>query len=492
MLATRQLLNKFGDLRYDSHVKRILLEVKQKNNIQSLKDWSKITKKHFELIGANSIFKNHSLFELKNIANHEHCKYISNNVIDKKVSEFILTLKHQFSINSFDDWNNVTLHDIKSIKNSDSLLKKYSILELKAIGCPEHATQFLNQINVQKPAKYWNEKNLKNFFIDLQNHYNLETKNDWIQLNSNQIKQMGGSWLLRKFTLSKLKQMACPEYKDLFIQLENKQKPNGYWNKSENIEKFIEKLKFTFQLNTPEDWNKLTWDQIKSINGGSLATKYSIYHIKLLGCPEVKKFAKEGKNNRKPIGYWDKKENIIKFLQKFSQHFNIKSVEDWNRVSLKQFENFGGSRLLQKYTFIDILSNILSNDQLKLINLNYKQKRSSQRWLFLIIQSIFPETEIIEDYFHEELSRESGYAVQFDIFIPSKNIAFEYHGIQHFEEIGSFAALELYRKRDIEKKKISYNSGIYLIIIPYSWDNKEDTLLELIKTELPQEVKLNL
>ena len=61
-----------------------------------------------------------------------------------------------------------------------------------------------------------------------------------------------------------------------------------------------------------------------------------------------------------------------------------------------------------------------------------RDKRSEQRELFLYVLNLFPNDEVIEDYFHEELTRISGAPVQFDIFIPSKSIAIEYHGNSSF------------------------------------------------------------
>ena len=83
----------------------------------------------------------------------------------------------------------------------------------------------------------------------------------------------------------------------------------------------------------------------------------------------------------------------------------------------------------------------------------------------------------MEDYFHEELTRISGAPIQFDIFLPTKNIALEYHGVHHFNELPSFGNLELYQKRDLEKQKLCKEQNITLIVIPYSQSPESITIL---------------
>ena len=113
------------------------------------------------------------------------------------------------------------------------------------------------------------------------------------------------------------------------------------------------------------------------------------------------------------------------------------------------------------------------------------QKRSSQRWLFLQVKKLYPHEEIVEDYFHPEISRISGANVQFDIFMIERNIAIEYHGKQHYEDIPSrFSPVETYKHRDVEKQKLCSEHGIQLIVIPYWWDNKLDSLKETLLSKI--------
>mmetsp|Transcript_16303 Transcript_16303/g.22612 ORF Transcript_16303/g.22612 Transcript_16303/m.22612 type:complete len:103 (-) Transcript_16303:20-328(-) len=100
-------------------------------------------------------------------------------------------------------------------------------------------------------------------------------------------------------------------------------------------------------------------------------------------------------------------------------------------------------------------------------------------------KKIFPNEEIIEDYLHPKLCFPSSKRpVQFDVFIPSKSIAIEYHGEQHFQEVKVFQPQRIYEERDQEKREICAQNKISLIEVPFWWDRKKKSLEELIAKNL--------
>lgn len=71
--------------------------------------------------------------------------------------------------------------------------------------------------------------------------------------------------------------------------------------------------------------------------------------------------------------------------------------------------------------------------------------------------------------------------LQFDFFIPSKNICIEYDGKQHFEPIEYFGGLKSYNnqvKKDNIKNEFCKNRNIKLIRIPYYKYDSIDKILE--------------
>ena len=471
----------------DENILHFLKELSIKLNLKTIDDWNSITAKQIKLNGGGSLLLKYSLYDLKCLGfpdgkllfdkpnNKKTHGYWEN---EENIQNFLCKLKQTLNLQTKEDWNQLTSKQV-NLLGGGSLFVKYSLYDIKRMGFPDGNELFLKK--VIKPSGYWDkEDNVRLFLNELKEKLNLNSINDWNQLTSKQVNLAGGGSLLVKYSLYDLKCMGFPDGKEIFAK--QMVKPPGYWNDKENIQNFINKLKNKFSLHSIEDWNKISIQQIKSMGGGQLFDTYSIYDIKLLGCPEGK-FIFSKSNPYKPVGYWENIENIKEFIDLLKEKYNIKSSEDWNRISRSQIYDSGGRGLL-KMKNLDpcFFDNIPELYYLFNSKFNHKfSSRSSQRWLFLQIQKLFPGEEIVEDYFHSELSRQTGCTIQFDIFIVKYNIAFEYHGKHHYEDIPSaFATLEMYKCRDNEKIDLCEKFGIHLVTIPYWWDNKMDSLKNTI------------
>ena len=461
--------------------------LKQKYNLDTPEDWNSITWKHIQSNGGSTLLNKYSMLELKSMACPEGKSTFNNPKQSsgywknrENILKYLSKIKEKYNLNTPEDWNSITYRHIKD-NGGGSLLSNYSMFELKCMAYPEGKSIFDDPPQAQG---YWeNKENILNFLSKIKEKYNLHTPEDWDSITQKQIKANGGSTLLLKYSLYDVKLMACPEGKSTFNRPKQSSK---YWDNKENILNFLLEIKEKYNLNTSEDWNSITSKHIKSNGGSSLLSKYSMFELKCMACPEGKLTF----NNPKQVsGYWNNQENIDNFLSKIKEKHNLHTPEDWKRFSKNQIRQEGGSGLLFSKLKIQVkfetpngttefipLSTLLSGSG---------QKRSSQRWLFLQIQKLFPHEEIVEDYFHPEISRISGANVQFDIFMIERNIAIEYHGIQHYEDNpASFSPAETYKYRDVEKQKLCSEHEIQLIVIPYWWDNKLDSLRQTLYSKI--------
>ena len=471
-----------------------LNQLKQKLNLNEPEDWNLLTKKLIKENDGHGLLNKYSLFDIKCLGCPEGKLIFTNNKVQSKVNNkkekskqfwnndeniqnFLHQMKEKLDLNTPTDWNELTRKKIQ-FYGGNGLLNKYSLFEIKTIGCPEGNFK-KTQIN-KKPLGFWdNYDNIQNLLMKLKEKYHLNSPEAWNLLNVNQIKSLQGHSLLNKYSLFDIKCLGCPEGKFMY---KKPRKSLGYWDKKENIQNFLHQIKEKLNLNTPNDWNELTFSQIQFYGGNRLLSKYSIFELKCMGCPEGKSIFH---NQVKSHGYWNNHDNIQNFLNELKIKFNLNSMDDWNRISMQQIRSHGGFGLCSKYTKDELFKNHLSNYFISNPSNGKYFGRSSQRWLFLQVQKLFPREEIVEDYFHSEISRETGFNVQFDIFLIHKNIAIEYHGKQHFEDIPSgFSPLELYQSRDIEKEKLCKKFNIQLIIIPYWWDNTLDSLRTTITSKL--------
>ena len=465
---------------------KFLDELKEKLNLNTFDDWNFLKRKAIHEHGGGSLLTQYSMYDLKCLAFPDGKSRFTNSVQLKpegywekqeNIDQFLNELKEKLNLVTFEDWSSLRQEHIYE-HGGGSLFTKYSMYDLKCLGFPDGKHKFKT-----KKVKFWDKnENVFQFLNELKEKLNLNTFEDWNSLKRKTIHEHGGGSLFRIYSLYDLKCLGFPDGKNNF-KLPIESKPEGYWEKRENIDQFLNELKENLNLKTFEDWNLLRKEHIYEHGGGSLFIKYSMYDLKCLGFPDGKlHFDKPSKY--KPAGYWDDNNNILLFLDQLKENFTLKTQEDWNRLSKEQIESFGGSGLLKKYSLRKIIQFKSKNNLSKPSNKKV-YKRSSQRWLFLQVQKLFPHEEIVEDYFHPEISRESGFSVQFDIFLIHKNIAIEYHGKQHYEDIPSnFAPLELYKNRDEEKHNLCKKYGIQLIVIPYWWDNNLDSLKQTLDSSL--------
>ena len=460
------------------NINQFINELKENYNLVTFDDWSKITKRKIKLLeSGNNLLKVYSLHEIKTFG----CPNLNEKQIKPKgfwkkkenVENFLQKLKEKFNFTSVEDWDKLTQNQIIDC-GGNGLVKQSSMYKIKCLACPEGKSHFKKEKKYKPPGFWDNKDNIEKYLEDLKVKLNINTIQDWNSIITKQkIQYYDGGSLLRKYSMLELKSLAFPN--------EKSPRMNNFTDKDQILE-FINYVKEKLNLNTPEDWNALTKKQIRSFGGNNLLKKYSLFDIKCLGCPEVKLiFAAQSKNLPKAKGYWDKQENIDSFFDNLQKNLNICTIDDWKRVSQNQIRSNGGRGLLSKYSKEKLINEriqSLFNENKSSINkLNAKP---SQRWLFLQIQKIFPGEEIVEDYYHSEISRQSGFPVQFDVYLVDRKIAFEYQGEQHYEDIPStFSPIEIYQHRDFEKQNLCNQFGIQLISIPYWWDK---TLYSLQKT----------
>jgi len=82
-----------------------------------------------------------------------------------------------------------------------------------------------------------------------------------------------------------------------------------------------------------------------------------------------------------------------------------------------------------------------------------RQKKSSQWRLFKTLQEILPGVDILEEYQLPDIFlAQTGNVMFYDIYVPSFNIIFEYHGYQHYYDHYLFGDVKSRKGRDNEKK----------------------------------------
>ena len=105
----------------------------------------------------------------------------------------------------------------------------------------------------------------------------------------------------------------------------------------------------------------------------------------------------------------------------------------------------------------------------------------SETMLYHIVEEIYPNIEIIRHHRPHWLE-----GLELDIYIPSKDLAFEYQGLQHFQSVehwGGQEKLEIQKEHDRRKKQICEEKGVCLICINYDEELTNDYVRKRIALE---------
>ena len=174
-------------------------------------------------------------------------------------------------------------------------------------------------------------------------------------------------------------------------------------------------------------------------------------------------------------GYYDSKMHRQKYVEWLTKQLDIRSLNDWYRVSKWQIQRIAPLSLLRKNGLWMILSEAYPDHRWSFSDFE-RPKKAAQRMLALLVRKLLPDLEVLEDHSHVELEFRSGNKMQFDVFLPKPNMVLEYQGEQHYQDIYALGPLWQHRERDLEKQLACQSKAITLIKIPYWWDFELESL----------------
>jgi len=117
-----------------------------------------------------------------------------------------------------------------------------------------------------------------------------------------------------------------------------------------------------------------------------------------------------------------------------------------------------------------------------------KKFHSHEIELTKIIERFYGPKNVVTGYHPLWAISIKGSLLEFDIYIPNKNMLIEYNGIQHYEFTPCFhknkTSFLLQKRRDKRKAKLAKNNGFKLIVFKYDEPLFEDYVINKISREL--------
>ena len=380
---------------------------------------------------------------------------------------FMKDLFVKLNLSSTNDWKNVNKFTIQ--KNGGGEVVKYYKRDIKLLLrslYPEHDWNFSNV--KEKRVNYWNQiENQKQFMDNLFIKLNLKTLEDWKIITKNQIYKLGGQSIVKhfKYNMKDLLSTIYPDYKWSFKNL--KVDPKEKWQSLEYRKEFMESIFIKMKLQGMDDWLSVSRNQIREKGGSALLRSYS-NDLKLIFSSIFPNYPWDFTQLK--YDQYHINEKIKKKIADLIHKYMIQQKKDWYRIHAHK-----------SFNLLYYLKKIYPDEKWNKKVFLSRNKKTNQRILYVNTSQIFANDLIYENYYHPSLSDSFNSNLEFDIFIPSRDIALEYQGEQHYEEIPAvFGQWEECKERDILKKSLSLQNNVKLIQIPFWWDQSTSSLMKII------------
>ena len=398
----------------------------------------------------SSIYPNYP-FSFDNKIKIENSEEIKN----KFFCEFIDKLFIKFNLKTLEDWLNISR--LKIIQNGGkNMLKNQFKNDMKFLLSSLYPNFPWDFSSYKIKPNFQSIEEQRNKMDELFHKLKLKSHDDWFNIQKGVIEKNGGGKLLYyhyKGNLMKLLTNLYPDYSFSSPKLENNQK-------------FMDNLFIKFNLKSFDDWMNISRTNIMKNGGYSLLLQYNNNMKKIL-------------TSIYPNYPWENsifnfRYNLSPKIKEWIDKYHITQKKDWYRLPGKQ----------SNYRFMyDILKKFYPSEKWKKSEFLLRTKKTTQRLLFASTQKIYPSLLIFENYYHPQLIHSNN--LELDIFIPALQLALEYQGQHHYDDIPSrFAAIEASQYRDDLKEKIAKELLIKIIYIPYWWDLTLSSLQSLIKVDI--------
>jgi len=326
---------------------------------------------------------------------------------------------------------------------------------------------------------------------------NITTWEDWYKVKHEDFLGKGGITLLHYYSNSIVSCLLAIYPQNNWQVWKFEKVPKHCWSDVKILRNFFDHLGKELCFTSQEDWYTLTRREIEIHGGSSILSHYdsSISKVLRTAFPEYNwnfdRFERKSEQ-----GFWKSESVQREVMDRIGSALEIKSWEDWYSVRVEDVSRLGAQSLLIYYgnSLIRALMAIYPehpwNLQSAVPSSSTKTVPSkSQSRAFASVRQLFPHVHDIHfNYVIEDLKfGDTEFSMEFDIFIPSLKLAFEYHGQQHYSEIHRFQTrIQERQKKDEEKRNACKKNGISLIEIPYSWDGTKAGLVELIQNIKPE------
>lgn len=517
ILQPRHDWNKFG-----AHIEFFEYAAKRLN-VQKPEDWYQVTRSDIVRIGGvgliSNYYNNSFLKALQTIypdtewhpwlfksgPGQGHWKIKEN----RKV--YFDWLAKKIGITNPEDWYNVTKQTIIDNHGSGIISNHYNNSLLAALEDLYPQFKWLPWLfrGGAHRAYFQTKANRKLFFIWLAEKMEISSQEEWGRVTKDIVAKYGGASMLREH----YNDSVFDALQSLFISetwmpwLVGALKRRDYWRVKGNRKKFLEWLARQLGFSQPEDWFNVTHEQIVSRGGYKLLERFDQDMSKILTDAFPRHASLWAQLSRFHPTLQGTASSVVEALKKFLDNLGhtlgVRGLDDWYRVSkldIRQKSDDDYAYLRRHGGLVASLAKCYPHFQWDAKKFLYSSSTSSssdglgskehtipQLRLMRYIPILFQNHEVYRHYVHPDIAlTKIGALTTLDMYVPSANIGFKYMSGRLYRNIlDSEETRKKLIKRDDRLRTLFSNVGVTLVLVPYWWNSKPQSLVATIRSIRP-------
>ena len=405
--------------------------------------------------------------------------------------EFLVALAERYGVSTRQHWLRVTARQVRDMGGSGLLNECGSVQNALKETFPS-GHPFTTVPPTRRGKDYWGDAENRRAFVEqLRATFEIKEVSDWKRVTHDQVVAEGGPGILAHYgtVFAMLRDNLGIE--GLTIAQCRAKVPQRHWDCADNRKALLEEIGAKLNVSGAGGWAAVSPAMFRAEGGGTLLAHYGQSMMRMLedllgGDEDWRAFLARPVL---PKEYWESAENVRAFLEHARDLLSISHEREWSRVSREEIRSVpgGGSFLHNRMRLRDALEMAYPHSDWKR---NFSElgatKKSTQRWMKICMQQLFPDMPVLEDFYHTVLASDAkGKGLELDIFLPDLSLAVEFNGEHHYEELPFFAPLEVTQLRDREKQRRCEEAGIRLVTVPYWWDKSLPELAATIHASYP-------
>lgn len=362
--------------------RQFLEQLAAAHGVQTAADWRRVTAFHVRQRGGSGLLARHgSVVAMLRATYPERtwdeleCRRQVSNAFwasQENCRRFLEKVAREHGVATPEDWSMVTRKHIEQM-GGKSLFARFGSLHAALVASfPEFSFEERRCRRVLSRG-YWEvAANRRTFMEEVRRAHGVEAVADWKRVGRREVAEAGGRSLLHRYdgSMFRLLQDVYPELGLVSPEQCRAHMPMRHWSSRENRRSFMQAAARQAGIDSsrPEEWRRLTSDQLADMGGAGLLRRYGSRKALLedlfpdlfegggrdeaqaeggVPRPDDAWVAAFRASNRMPARFWGERANVVQFVRYAYHRLGLSSLEEWHRVSQSHLAELGAGGLLQ-------------------------------------------------------------------------------------------------------------------------------------------------